>query len=1077
MIRVLIAALCMVSMAGAAFAESQAEGSSKKVVRAEIYAQLGHSNRISTIAISPDGRTIISGSQDNTIKLWDVASGRELKTLSGHSDVVSVVAYSPDGQTIISSSWDKTIKLWDAASGHELRSLKGHNYGITAMAVSSDGRTIVSGSCDIFNKSVNVIKLWDATSGRELSTFKRSNECVNALSFSPDGRTIVSGNLDNTLKLWDAASGRKLSTLKGHGNSIHAVAFSPDGRSIISGSGNGQAFDNDDTTIKLWDVTSGRELRTLKGHTSIVYAVAFSPDGNTIVSGSMDKTLKLWDVTSGRLLHTLSGHGGTVATVAFSPDGHTIVSGSDDITLKLWDATNGRELKTLGKENSGIAAVAFSPDGNTIVAGSADSTIKLWGAASGRELRTLKGHSNIVRAVAFSPDGRSVVSGSWDKTIKLWDATNGRELHTLSGHSEAVDAVAFSPDGRTIVSNSNDDILKLWNAVSGRELRTLRGNDDINIHTDFRAVAFSHDGRTIVGTQDDYIKLWDATSGSELKLFGGSQITTSSVAFSPDDQTVGSGIWDKTIKLWNTSSGRELKTLVGHSGIVMSLAFSPDGRTLLSGSMDKTLKLWDVTSGQVLRTFSGHEANVYTVAFSPDGRELISGSDDGTVRKWDVSTGKEIAQFISFDDGEWVTITPEGYYDSSEKGDKHLNVRIRNNVFGIDQYRESFYRPDLVKIALGGGSIKDFRNIASVKQSPQLQIVDTQASTADSEAKVTLKLTDMGGGIGDVRLYLNGSAVVLDNSRALKLVDNDVSKSVIRTYTIKLINGKNSIRAIAFNADNSMQSSDVLYEITASFKSLTKPTIYALIVGISEFKNPKLQLKYPVADAELFADTLAKTAAGLFEKVNIKKLTTIEETSSENIKKELMALRSLNPDDLFVFYVASHGTVDDGEYFLITSNVGSTSTTRLKADALPQADLKELIANIPTTKKVIVLDTCNAGAMGDALQVAMLTRGMSEDTAIKILSRAVGSTILSASSSTQEALEGYKEHGLFTYVLTEGLSGKADKGKSGFIKTTDLADYVDSEVPALAETVFKRAQYPNISISGQPFHLGKVVAP
>jgi hypothetical protein len=190
--------------------------------------------------------------------------------------------------------------------------------------------------------------------------------------------------------------------------------------------------------------------------------------------------------------------------------------------------------------------------------------------------------------------------------------------------------------------------------------------------------------------------------------------------------------------------------------------------------------------------------------------------------------------------------------------------------------------------------------------------------------------------------------------------------------------------------------------------------------------------------------------------------------------KELKAMQSLNPDDLFVLYVASHGTVDDGEYFLITSNVGSTRTERLKTDAIGQSVFKELIGNIPATKKLIIIDTCNAGALGEAIQMAMLTRGMSEDTAMKILSRAVGSTILSASTSMQEALEGYWGHGLFTFVLAEGLEGKADKGNTGYVKTTELADYVDNEVPTLAEKIFKKAQYPTISISGQAFPIGKV---
>jgi uncharacterized caspase-like protein len=182
----------------------------------------------------------------------------------------------------------------------------------------------------------------------------------------------------------------------------------------------------------------------------------------------------------------------------------------------------------------------------------------------------------------------------------------------------------------------------------------------------------------------------------------------------------------------------------------------------------------------------------------------------------------------------------------------------------------------------------------------------------------------------------------------------------------------------------------------------------------------------------------------------------------------------VGPNDLFVFYVASHGTVDDGEYFLITSNVGATSTEKLKRDALSQNSLKELLSNIPAAKKLIVLDTCNAGKLGDAIQMAMLTRDMSEDTAFKVLSRAVGSTILSAANSQQEALEGYRDHGLFTYVISEGLQGKADLDKDGFIKTTELANYIEDEVPDLAEKVFHHKQYPVASPSGQGFPVARV---
>ncbi len=337
--------------------------------------------------------------------------------------------------------------------------------------------------------------------------------------------------------------------------------------------------------------------------------------------------------------------------------------------------------------------------------------------------------------------------------------------------------------------------------------------------------------------------------------------------------------------------------------------------------------------------------------------------------------------------------------------------------------------------------------------------------------KVTLRLADNGGGIGDIRLYLNGTAVALD-SRAVQVMAGE-SAGLIREYTLKLANGRNIIKAVAFNGGNTMQSNAASLEVVATYAA-EKPSLSALVIGINEFKNPKLRLNYPVADAELFAATLAQGSAGLFKKVDIRKLTAPAATTNEAIIREIKSFHSLRPNDLFVFYIASHGTVDDGEYFLITSNVGSLRTKKLKTDAISQDMLKVAIANIPATKKLIIIDTCNAGALGEAIQRAVLTRGMSEDTALKILSRAVGSTILSASTSVQEALEGYKGHGLFTYVLAEGLKGGADKGKTGYIKTIELADYVDNEVPLLAEKVFQRAQYPTISISGQAFPIGKV---
>ncbi|WJW70100.1 serine/threonine protein kinase (plasmid) [Candidatus Chlorohelix allophototropha] len=282
----------------------------------------GHSHWVESVAYSPDGKTLASGSLDNSIKLWDAVTGKELRTLSGHTSAVESVAYSPDGKTLASSgSNDYSIKLWDAVTGKELRTLSDHDY-VRSVAYSPDGKTLASGS------GANSIKLWDIATGKELRTLSGHSYAVESVAYSPDGKTLASGSGDNSIKLWDTATGKELRTLNGHSNSVYSVAFSPDGKTLASGSG--------DNSIKLWDSATGKELRILSGHSKAVYSLAFSPDGKTLASGSGDNSIKLWDSAMGKELRTLSGHSQLVKSIAFSPDGKSLASGSWDKTIKLW---------------------------------------------------------------------------------------------------------------------------------------------------------------------------------------------------------------------------------------------------------------------------------------------------------------------------------------------------------------------------------------------------------------------------------------------------------------------------------------------------------------------------------------------------------------------------------------------------------------------------------------------------------------------------------------------------------------------------------------------------------------------
>ncbi|KAH6703049.1 WD40-repeat-containing domain protein [Leptodontidium sp. MPI-SDFR-AT-0119] len=371
---------------------------------------------------------------------WDAA----LQTLEGHSNGVHSVAFSPDGKQVVSGSYDKIVRLWNVATRALLQTLEGHSNGVRSVAFSPDGKQVVSGSYD------KTVRLWDAATGALLQTLEGHSNGVRSVAFSPDGKQVVSGSYDKTVRLWDAATGALLQILDGHLNGVHSVAFSPDGKQVVSGSW--------DWTVRLWDAAAGSLLQTLEGHSNGVHSVAFSPDGKQIVSGSWDWTVRLWDAATGALLQTLEGHSNWVHSVAFSPDGKQVVSGSDDKTVRLWDAATGALLQTLEGHSDGVHSVAFLPDGKQVVSGSYDWTVRLWDAATGALLQTLDGHLNGVRSVAFSPDGKQVVSRLYDKTVRLWDAATGALLQTLEGHSDGVHSVAFLPDGniaRTLFVSNN----------------------------------------------------------------------------------------------------------------------------------------------------------------------------------------------------------------------------------------------------------------------------------------------------------------------------------------------------------------------------------------------------------------------------------------------------------------------------------------------------------------------------------------------------------------------------------------------------------------------------------------------
>jgi WD40 repeat protein/serine/threonine protein kinase len=608
---------------------------------------LNHGHGAFSVAYSPDGKRVASGSSNKTVKVWDAQTGQELLSLNGAG---INVAFSPDGKRLASPGGGD-LKVWDAQTGHELLTCKGHTGGVVSVAFSPDGKRLASAGANWDEQQRKYlpgeVKVWDAQTGRELLSLKAhtTHSWPNSyIAFSPNGKRLAAAD-NKAVKVWDAQTGQELLSLNGHTDEVYGVAYRPDGKRLVSWA---SGPDDDVSIVKVWDAQTGQELLSLKKGVGVV---AYSPDGKRLANGSSDSTVEVWDAETGQELLSFKGHDGEVASVAFSPDGKRLASlGFWDGTVRVWDAQTGQKPLTLrGAAASSVASVAISPDGKRVASGgkgrpgSGPGVLQVWDTQSGQEIFTLKGHTAQVTTVTYSPDGKRLASGSGDKTVKVWDAQTGQETLAFKGHTGEIYSVAFSPDSKHLASGAGgtwDETkkayvgveVKVWDAQTGKEILTCSG------HTrDVRSVVFSRDGKRLASASEDgTLKVWNAQTGQETLTIKGHTSPIGSLVFSPDGKRLASaGAWwlDSTVKVWDAQTGHELLTCKGHTGGVRSVAFSPDGKRLVSTGRDG-LKVWDAQTGQELLTMKGATA---PVAFSPDGHWLTSGSNDGTVTIWDAT--------------------------------------------------------------------------------------------------------------------------------------------------------------------------------------------------------------------------------------------------------------------------------------------------------------------------------------------------------------------------------------------------------------------------------------------------------
>jgi len=1062
--------------------------------RPELVLQAGHSGTPGEVDMSPDGRYVLTAdSSENVAILWEVATGRQLRTYAGHTEGLVGVAFAAAGSRVATASYDDTVVIWDRDTGRELQRIRPET--CYCLAVSPDGRTVVVGEHE------KRATLWDTITGQKLQSFEGEHKgTVFSAAFSSDGRRVVTGSWDKKAVVWDAATGRPLHTFSNHRKKVQAVALSPDGRRLLVGTGESDSTEKEASgELVLWDTAEEVEAARVDLDTACS-AVAFTPDGRHIAAYSYGydeerNSTREYVVYRAENLDRVRGLYDEESSwgCLFSPDGRLLFDGRI-----LWDWQTGEKRHTFGSRQDRVIDLRITPDGGRLLV-ELNKKVALLDLGTGSELREFPTSVEKERFMKMdlSPDGRRLTCVLKNDATALrslvgFDVSTGEQVFRFPVASSLVYDLALSADYGRVLTRS-DERAFLWELPSGRLLRTF-GSEDHEIHK----IALSPDGRRILtnadslfdksdssdGSRHQLAFLWDADSGRLLHKFKYSRfISGSSVSFTPDggkivivgdDNNNDTGI----VIFWDARTFGELAALQGHTDKMNFITFTPDGRYAVSYCHDaKTSIVWDVREKRKLGLFRTH--NTYkSPSLSPDGRFLLTLPGDGSIRLHDVATGDQILRLIHLsEDRGWMAMTPEGLFDGQAEGRQLTGFRVggRLNVVPVDRFFQDFYYPGLLS-AIWRGERPMPEVEMGRREPPEVRIVSATEDATVERSLVTVEVeaVDRGGGVNGPWLFQNGARVLVPGRT------ERVGDTVRRRFEIALVEGENRLEFRAACADGSWESEPVSVVLRYG-TPLDKSDLYLVAVGVNRYADANLNLNYAASDATAMAALFRDRGDTLYARVHTTELLDQDATKARITEALKEAASQTRPQDTLMVFLAGHGTMVGQRYYFVPYELRKQAE-RLEDDVrkqgLPADEISDYLGSARALKRMLVFDTCaSGGALGRALKGRS---GFALRGAIERLSRSQGVFTIAASSATEEAQESEAlGHGVLSYALLAGLKaveGGPLEGRhvqpSSPERVVDVMEwftFASGQVPRLTEKLYGASQDVQTSTQGASF--------
>jgi WD40 repeat protein len=1047
----------------------------------ETIVQKGHELAVISVAISPDSNYVATGSRDKSAKLWELSTGREVRSFLGHQFSVNSLDFSSDGKYLVTGNGDQTAKVWEVATGKEILSVHPDKERVTDVVFDPKGKYFVT--VGFGDKAI----VWEFPSKKKLHEFPAdgyagSGGSIN-LAISPNGEWLAIGEDNSVANVYKTSDWKKAFTFNfseysSCGGCYTDVDFSADSRYLLKTTNRGEAA--------KYDLRNGQLVIRYRKRVEDLSTGKFSRDGKQIAV-STKKEVSIYNAQTGDSIKSINpGIKAEINQAVFTANGKQLLLACDNNEVLIWDIAKNKQAGELtgflNKRDKGgltydpnsywdsyIAKylrvkndILLSRDNKTLLKGKFGSKVKKWDVASGKTEMEYVGHVKAAICYQYSRDGKKLITGGGDGKIIVWNAQSGDTLFTIASYREPVFSVSFNSDETQILSSSWEGAIKIHDAKTGERIFYYESKSGSSYNTRFS----QNDLYLITANLPTGLQMLEIDTKTIVRDFIGHTATVSVIQLTQDGKKLLSASWDGTMRLWDIATGLADRKYSGHVGEIYSAIFNKAESTIYSAGSDRLIRQWDTATGKVIATFAGHQSEVTSLQLTSDEKMLISHSVDGVTKFWNLTTGKEFFEHIHFGEKEWMVKNPEGYFNGTQDARQYIHFVDGMKTYSVDQFFHEFYRPDLLpKIFQNRGASDGYKGIhGKLSSSPPPGIrVATVPQSDETKAEVLIKMTDMGGGIETVKLFHNGKNIPLDK-QTLKLPARKGESTTYR-HVIDLIGGTNTITASASNKDK-IESDPQSVEVVSDRSGKTS-ICYVLSVGINEYKNPRMTLNYARPDAESFGKIVDEKSS-LFKNIELHSLYDADATK-DNILKKLDELSTkVHQEDVFIFYYAGHGSMVDNQFFFIpTGSSRLYDLSSLQKDAIEASVLQDRLKNIKALKQLIVMDACQSGASVELLA----TRGAAEEKAIAQLSRSAGIHVMASAGSEQFATE-FAElgHGLFTYLLIKALQGDADGApKDGKVTIYELKSYLDDQVPEMTQKMKGKPQYPYTFSRGQDF--------